>query len=229
MTAEAEDSMDKATAERFVLDQVPLRYRALIPPVIKDAKAAVAILARSEPILQVESAKNNYGRLISWGVDLGIQRLIESGRWPADFRWRSFAKPTGKYLQLRLSHSVMSISLVADPAIQPRDVKFRQNARLNNQPSFDIEEFEDTRAVAGLPSFLLVHGTASKGDLVQEFAHIGVPHPEHHRKYIYRTANIMDLPHEVHSDVPPVEDTDDDAVMSMKEDIEKWRRDNGFE
>jgi hypothetical protein len=39
----------------------------------------------------------------------------------------------------------------------------------------------------------------------------------------------MDLPHEVHSDVPPVEDTDDDAVMSMKEDIEKWRRDNGFE
>jgi len=35
--------------------------------------------------------------------------------------------------------------------------------------------------------------------------------------------------HEVRSDVPPVEDTDTDAVISLKEEIEKYRRDNGVE
>jgi len=75
--------MDASTAEQFFLDQVPNRYRALIPPVLKDARAAAATLAKSEPILQVPSAEDNHGRLISWAVDLGIQKLIQSGRWPA--------------------------------------------------------------------------------------------------------------------------------------------------
>ena len=220
--------MDAITAELFLLDQVPLRYRALIPPVLKQARAAAALLAKAEPILQVPSAEDNHGRLVSWAVDLGIEKLIRSGRWPADCRWRPFAQPTGRYLQVRLSHSVMSISQVADPTIQPRDVRFRQNARLNNQISFDLKEFEDTRKVAGLPTFLLIHGRIARGDLVEEFAHIGAPHPVHRNDYIYRTANIMKMPQEVSSDVPPVEDTEDDAILSFKEEIERWRRDNGF-
>ncbi|MBN9562856.1 MAG: hypothetical protein J0H14_19340 [Alphaproteobacteria bacterium] len=121
----------------------------------------------------------------------------------------------------------MSISQVADPAIQPRDVRFRQNARLNNQPSFNLKEFDDTRTVAGLPSFLLVHGRIMQADLQEDFAHIGIPHPVHKRNYIYRTPNLMTLPHVEESDVPPVEDTDWEAVLSLKEEIEKWRRDNG--
>jgi len=150
-------------------------------------------------------------------------------RWPVDCRWRYFAQPTGRYLQIRLSHSVISISQVVDPLVQPRDVRFRQNARLNNQPSFDLEEFKDTRAVAGLPSFLLIHGRMTRGDIEEDFAHIGAPHPVHSRDYIYKTPNLMNMVHEVRSDVPPVEDTDSAAVISMKEGIEKWRRDNGFE
>lgn len=221
--------MDANVAEQFLLDQVPLRYRALIPPVLRDARAAVAIMAKAEPVLQVPSAEDNRGRLISWAVDLGIQKLIESGRWPAECRWRYFAQPTGRYLEIRLSHSVMSVSQVADPAVQPRDVKFRQNARLNNQPSFRLSDFDDTRSVAGLPSFLLVHGRAVRGEMESEFAHIGIPHPIHSRDYIYKTPNLMSMVHEVRSDLPPVEDTDTDAVLSLKEEIEKWRRDNGHE
>ncbi len=221
--------MDATTAELFLLDQVPVRYRALIPPVLRDARAAAAMVARSEPILQVASAKDNHGRLISWAVDLGIEKLIGSGRWPVDCCWRYFAKPTGRYLQIRLSHSVMSISQVADPTVQPRDVWFRHNARLHNQPSFDLEDFADTRSIAGLPSFLLIHGRVSQEELEEDFAHIGVPHHVHKCNYIYKTPNLMGMIQEITPDVPPVENTDNDAVISLKEDIEKWRRDNGYE
>lgn len=217
--------MDYVTAEQFVLNQIPIRHRVLFPPVLKNAYAAAAAIAKAEPVLQEPSAEDNHGRVVSWAVDRGFRLLIESGAWPVDYRWAYFAKPTGRYLQVRLSHSVLSISQVADPTIQPRDVIFRQNARINNsEPYFLLPEFDDTRMVAGLPSFLLLHGYQELG-----FAHIGVPHPVHRRDYIYRTPNLLNLPHEVTSDLPPVEDTDTEEVMTLKAEIDKWRRDNGYE
>jgi hypothetical protein len=221
--------MDAGIAEQFLLDQVPLRYRALIPAVLKDARAAAALVAKSEPILQVPSAVDNHGRLVSWAVDLGIEKLIRSGRWPVECSWQPFAHPTGRYLQIRFSHAVMSISQVADPTIQPRDVRFRHNARLNNQTSLRMPEFDDTRSVAGLPSFLLVHGKLVRGEIEDDFAHIGAPHPVHSRDYIYRTPNLMNLVHDASSDLPPVEETDKGEIVSLKQDIEKWRRDNGYD
>ena len=50
-----------------------------------------------------------------------------------------------------MSHSVLSISQVNNPAKQPRSVAFRENARLNNEPFFDLEEFKDEREVRGYP------------------------------------------------------------------------------
>jgi hypothetical protein len=217
--------MDHVTAEQFLLNQIPIRHRILFAPVFKNAYTAAADLAKAEPVLQEPSAEDNHGRLISWCVDHGFRRLIESGAWPVDYRWAQFARPTGRYLQVRLSHSVLSISQVSDPTVQPRDVVFRQNARINNrEPYFLLPEFDDTRAVAGLPSFLLVHGHQELG-----FAHIGVPDPVHQRDYIYRTPNLLNLPHEVPSDLPPVEETDTEEVMSLKAEIDKWRHDNGYE
>ncbi len=219
--------MDSSLAECFLLDQFPVKYRALIPAVLRNARASAATLAKSEPILQVQSAKDNFGRLISWAADLGVEKLINSGRWPVDYRWRWFAQPTGRYLEVRLSHSVMSISQVADPQIQPRDVKFRENARLNNQRSFDFPGLNDSRSSTGIPAFILIHGRAERYEMESEFAHIGVPHPEHKRDWIYRTKNIMGLVQTVESELPPVEDTDAEAVLTIREEIEKWRRDNG--
>ena len=219
--------MDQSLAERFLLDQFPLRYRALIPAVLKNARASAAALAKAEPILQVQSAKDNHGRLISWATDLGIEKLIQSGRWPVDYRWRWFAQPTGRYLEVRFTHSVMSVSQVADPTVQPRDVRFRQNARLSNQRSFNFPEFNDTQTSAGTPAFLLVHGRAERGEVESEFAHIGVPHPDHQRDWIYRTINIMHMLQPIESDLAPVEETDTQAVLLVKGEIEKWRRDNG--
>jgi len=217
--------MDYVTAEQFLLNQIPPNHRVLFAPVFKTAYAAAETLAKAEPVLQEPTARDNRGRLVQWAVDHGFRLLIESGAWPVDFRWAWYAKPTGRYLQIRLSHSLMSISQVADPAFQPRNVVFRQNARLSNrEPYFDLPDFNDTREIAGLPSFLLVHGYQ---DLT--FAHLGVPHPIRYRDYIYRTPNLLDLPHEVPSDVPPVEDTETEAIITLKEEIDKWRRDNGLE
>ena len=219
--------MDKGLAERFLLDQFPLRHRVLIPAVLRNARAAAATLARVEPILQVQSAKDNHGRLISYATDLGIEKLIQSSRWPVDYRWRWFAQPTGKYLEVRFSHSVMSISQVSDATVQPRDVQFRQNLRLNNQRSFNFPEFNNERSSSGMPAFLLIHGRVERGDMESEFAHVGVPHPDHKRDWIYRTTNMMNMVQPVESELAPVEETEVEAILTIKEEIEKWQRDNG--
>jgi hypothetical protein len=117
---------------------------------------------------------------------------------------------------------VLSISQVKNPEKQPRSVVFRENARLNNEPFFDLEEFKDEREVRGLPHFLLIHGHQELA-----FAHLGVPHTQHDRNWLYRTGNLMMMPHVVPSEMPPVEHTEFDAAMTLKEEIEKWQKDHG--
>ncbi len=199
-----------------------LKHRSLIPTTLKSAYAAVEVLVKQEPILQVVSAGQNRGRLVSFAADLGFERLIKTQQWPFEYRWREFAKPTGRYLEIRLSHSVLSISQVSNPNKQPRNVVFRENKRLNNEPFFDLEEFRDECEIRGLPHFLLVHGHQ---DL--RFAHLGVPHALHHRDWIYFTKNLMLMPHEVPAEAPPVEITEFDDAMTLKEEIEKWQKDHG--
>lgn len=214
--------MDTVSAEHFLVDQFPLKLRPTIPTTLKGAYAAAGLLISQEPILQIASADDNRGRILSWAVDFAIERLIKTGKWPFDYEWKKFAKPTGRYLEVRLSHSVLSISQVADPKKQPRNVVFRENGRLNNQPLFDFDEFRDEEEVQGVPHFLLVHGHQELN-----FAHLAVPHSLHHRDYIYRTPNLMMIPHEVPMDAPPIEETEFEAVMMLKEEIEKLRRDHG--
>jgi hypothetical protein len=210
--------------DEFLSDQFAKRYWHLIPTTLRTAYSAVGQLVANEPILQIESAMDNRGRLISWACDLGFKRLIETGQLPFDYRWRPYSKPTGRYLEIRLSHSVVTISQVADPSKQPRNVQFRENGRMNNEPFFDLPEFADEQEIKGLPHFLIVHGHQSL-----TFSHLAMPHPLHHRDYLFKTTNLMNMPHEVPSTGPAVEDTDIDfdATNLLKEDIERWRKDNG--
>ena len=213
--------MDTVNVELFLSDQVPPRYRSLIPTTLRSAYAAVGMMVDQEPILQVPSAEDNRGRLISWGVDLAFERLITTGQWPVECRWREFAKPTGRYLEIRLSHSVVTISQISDSRQQPRNVVFRENARLMNE-KFLFDDMEADRQVSGLPHFLMVHGHQELN-----FAHIAVPHIEHSRGYLYRTPNLLMMPHAVPSEEPPPENTDVDVIITLKQEIEKWQRDNG--
>lgn len=209
-------------AEAFLLDQVPLNLRSRIPETLKNAYAAAGLLIKEEPILQVASARDGRGRIIQWAVDLGFQKLCESGEWPFEHQWKYFVKPTGRYLEIRPSHSVLTISQVADPKKQPRDVRFRANKRLQVQPLLrDFPKQPEDENLSGVPHVLLIHGHQELN-----FAHLGIPHGNHRKGYICRTANLMLMPHGVRSDVPPPEDTDIDAVMTLKEEIDKWRKDN---
>ncbi|WP_155976389.1 hypothetical protein [Novispirillum itersonii] len=216
--------MSVVDPEGFLEDQFPKKYWHHIPTTLRTAYAAAAELIASDPILQIESAIANRGRFISWATDFGFKRLLETHQLPFEFRWRPFSKPTGSYLEIRLSHSVVSISQISDPTKQPRNVRFRENGRLNNEPFFDLPEFADEHTVKGEPHFLLVHG-------YQEltFAHLALPHPLHNRNYRFRTTNLMSIPHELPSTGPAIEDTDVDfnATQLLKEDIERWRKDNG--
>lgn len=205
----------------FLLDQMPMVLRPLIPSTLKAAYNAADIVIDNEPILKVPSALDNRGRIISWAVDRGFEMLVQSGQWPFDCRWQSFQRPTGRYLEIRLSHSALTVSQVADPIKQPRDVHFRANKRLNNQGFLDFAEFRKEREVCGLPHILLVHGHQTL-----TFARLGIPNERHSEGYAYRTPNLMKMPHEVLSPEPPPEDTDFEAVMTLKEEIDKWRRDN---
>src|SRR5712664_2864478 len=55
------------------------------------------------------------------------------------------------------------------------------------------------------------------------FAHLGMPHPEHNHDWLFRTANLMNIPHEAPVETPPMENTEFDDAMTLKEEIEKWR------
>ena len=141
-----------------------------------------------------------------------------------DYRSVELYRPTGRYLQLRFSHSTASISQVAQPPHQPRNLFFRVNARLKNQLDLDFTEFREEKIRAEEPNFLIIHG-------YQEltFAHLGLPSASSRTAYEWRSNNLLGVPHEIVAEGPGYEDTDFDFndVDLLKEGIEKWRRDNG--
>jgi hypothetical protein len=209
-------------AEAFLRDQISPPLRSHVPSTLKTAYDAAALLIKNEVILNVTSARDNHGRIIQWAVDLGFQRLCESGQWPFDFRWRYFERPTGRYLEIRPSHSVITISQVADPTSQPRDVRFRANKRLSGQGWLrGLPRPDGDQPIGGEPHIILIHGYQ---DL--NFAHLGMPRTEHDKGYYYRTPNLMLMPHIVSTPEPPPEDTDIEAIITLKEEIDKWRTDN---
>lgn len=109
-------------AETFVKDQIKADQWSRVPTLLKTAYAAADDLVGGNPILQVKSAEDNKGRLISWAVDFALERAVETGNLHCDYWWRSFAEPTGRYLELRFEHSRVTVSQVADPRRQPRNV-----------------------------------------------------------------------------------------------------------
>ncbi|MGX5708302.1 hypothetical protein [Brucella lupini] len=211
--------------ESFIKDQIPVSKWSTIPTILKSAYAAANEIYQDNPIFQAESARYNKGRVISWAVDFGFERAIKNGALDCDCKWTPFSKPTGRFLELRFQHSTASISLVSTPSRQPRPVGFRENARLRTQSVFAFPELEKELEISGLPHFHVVHG-------YQEltFAHIAMPAPDSNVRYSWLSNNLLKLPHEVKidRDVPPENtDYDLDELNLLKEDIERWMKDNG--
>ena len=152
----------------FLDDQFPISARQAIPTILRTAYSAARRLADEEQILQVCSAKQNFGRLVSWSVDLGIEKAIETGVLPFDYSWESFDKPTGKFLAVRPSHSVVTVSLTRTPTKQPRTVVFRQQQKQVNSQLDLLDGVTEPMEITGLPHILLLHDYRDP-----EFAHLG--------------------------------------------------------
>ncbi len=208
---------------KFINDQVSAQVQGQMPETLKRAYRAADMVCEETPFLQTPTVQANKGRLYSWAVEFALERLIKNGAWDCDYQWSHYTKPTGRFLEVRLPHSRLSISRVKDPKKQPRDVRFRNNMRLNNQLTL-LEEMQEEQAIQGLPHILLTHGG---GD--PDFAFLGIPHVVHSKGYLGRTGNLMLRPHVVVDSRVPIEDTDyeDDELLGLKEDIEKWLKENG--
>lgn len=209
-------------AEAFLRDQIPVAVRAIVPTTLKNAYAAAQLAIEGEPILQVESARSGKGRIIQWAVDLAFEKLARTGQFGNDFRWRPFERPTGRYLEIHFSHSALTISQVADPIKQPRDVGFRRNKRLSSQITMEFLRETEAEDPSGIPHILLLHGYQKL-----DFAHLAIPEPLHWQGFQHKSPNLMQMAHAVAETELPMEDTDVEAVMTIKEEIDKWRRDNG--
>lgn len=218
--------MTPVNPRQFVDDQIPVELRPVIAGALETAYRTAKRIRDEEPVFQTPPALDNHGRLISHAVNFGLVRLIESGRLPLDYSWEYFAKHTGRYLALRPSHCVITISQISDPTQQPRNVVFRQTKRISNQPFFEFANKVDEQDISGEPHLLLTHGYQNLN-----FAHLCLPDPVHSKGYRYRSGNMMDLPREVLLPGPMAEDTDTDFdnLDLLKEDIERWRRDHGNE
>lgn len=109
------------SAKRFVDAEFPAIHRALIPSALQAAYNAVETLYKEEPLFDAETARIGKGHTVAWAVDRQMERFIQGGRLPFDYRWASFERPTGKYLQVRLRSSTLSINQLAQPTDIPRD------------------------------------------------------------------------------------------------------------
>lgn len=219
-----EFSMTCINPRVFVDDQFPAELRSLVPTTLRAAYRAAEELIADSPIASIAERRGERGRIVAWSVDLAFSKLVETGALPFDKSWEAFEKPTGRYLALRASSSTITISQIADPAKQPRNVRFRENRRMSNQPFLDLPGFESDGPLSGEPHILLTHG-------YQEltFSHLCMPDPDHRNGYRYRSENLLGIPHAVETQGPPEEDTDFDLdeLALLKEEVERYRRDHG--
>ena len=60
--------------------------------------------------------------------------------------------------------------------------------------------------------------------LYLNFAHFGLPSADSQKEWSWLSVNLMNLPHEISSDLPPVENTEIDfnELSLLKEDIERF-------
>ncbi len=212
--------LNRRNPTEFLDEQFPPKLRALLPTALKQAYQAADQLVEESAILKVPSAKFNQGRLRAWATDLAIARLLESGKLPFDFDWASYAKPTGKYLRIRLENAVLSVSFVRHPLAPPRNVCFRSdNAKMNTQ----LTMFGDPKVeleITDTIGLVLVHGHKNP-----DFLHLGMPTSESNSWGVL-SANIMNQFHEISGpELPPTEAISEEPVLTLKEELEKRHRD----
>lgn len=214
-------------AGEFVDEEWPLAHRHLIPSALRRAYAATDEMIEREPRLQTPGGRYQRGDLINLATSYELEKLVKTGKLPFDGEWSFFAKPTGKYYVIITPRSRITTSQVENPQKRPRRAVHRTNyAELNEQSLFDsindeiTQKLEEAKRDQERRLLHILHGYQ-----VLQFAHITYPHPEKNR-HIYRTGNLLGLPHEVSSDLSPQEGPATSPDPEVVESIERRLRDD---
>lgn len=205
-------------AAQFMDEEFPPQLRPLLPAAMRRAYANADHAIDAIPFLQSPGGPFHRGDLIALAADYEFARLIASGALPGfDCSWEPFAKPTGVHLVMRTRNSRITISQMDDPTKRPRRAEFRNdyaafNVRyLFEQMNRDVEDAAKTKHI------LLMHG-------YQTLSYVQLALPNRTGAgHIYRTPNLLDLPHEVaptvlggQDDEGPRQSPDPEAIEHLK-------------
>ncbi|MCW5695035.1 MAG: hypothetical protein KIT48_21965 [Pseudolabrys sp.] len=215
-------------AEHFTDTEVPAELRPLFPAALRRAYSAADITMERDDYLATPGAKYQRGDLIMLAASYEFEQLLKRGLLPGfDGTWEFFAKPTGKHFVMLTSRARITLNQVQDPRKKPRRAVFRNNyAELNEAGLFDSFDDELKRAREEAErdgARRLLHILHGYHDL--DFAHIAYPHPERNR-HIYRSRNLMQLPHEVSSDLPAPEGPSESPNPEAFENFERHLKDD---
>ena len=218
---------EKIPAEQFIDAEVPQARRHLIPSALRRAYAAADVTIEREPYLGTQGARYQRGDLIMLAASFEFEQLVKSQSLPFDGAWEFFARPTGKHFVMRTPRSIITTSQVPDPRKRPRRATFRTNyAELNINFLFDdmnaaLEREREMAKKEGERRLLhILHGYQNL-----EFACIAYPHPERNR-HIYRTPNLLSIPHEIGSRLPPAEGPAKSPDPEVLDNLQRHLRDN---
>jgi hypothetical protein len=214
-------------AEHFTNEEVPPSIRPLIPTAIRRAYLAADATLERDPYLTTPGGRYQRGDLIMLAASYEFQQLVTNGSLPFDGTWEFFAKPTGKHFVMLTKRARITVNQVEDPRKKPRRAVFRNNyAELNEHSLFDEldEELKRAREEAEKDSARrLLHILHGYQEL--DFAHIAYPHPDRNR-HIYRSPNLMKMPHEIPLDLPPAEGPSESPNPETLENIERHLRED---
>ena len=214
-------------AQQFIDEEVPTRVRHLFPSALRRAYAAADQTIERDSYLCTPGGKYQRGDLIMLAASYEFQELVNRGDLPFDGAWEFFARPTGKHFVMLTKRARITTSQVEDARKRPRRAIFRENyAELNESSLFpeDNETLARKREEATRDrERRLLHILHGYQDL--EFAHLTYPHPEKNR-HIYRTANLLRLPHEITNTLPRSEGPEESPNPEALENLERHLRDN---
>jgi hypothetical protein len=193
-------------AEQFVDDEVPPDRRHLIPSAIRRAYAAADRTMAQSPYFGTPGGKYQRGDLIMLAASYEFEVLVKEQALPFDGIWEFFARPTGKHYVMLTPRSRITTSQIDDPRKRPRRAVFRANyAELNDKFLFDYmnaaaeRQAEEAKRDGERRLIHILHGYQEL-----QFVHLAYPHPGRNG-HIYRSSNLLKMPHEVTSDLPPEE------------------------
>ena len=216
-------------AGQFVDEELPNKYRPLIPAALRRAYGLANEAIERFAFLRTPGGRYQRGDLIMVAASYEFEQLLLSGNLPFDGEWEFFARPTGRHFVMRTPRARITTNQVEDPRKKPRYAIHRANyAELNDVSLFpdineqrrlqreEIERDKERRLIH------ILHGYQTL-----DFAHLAYPHPERNR-HIYRSPNLLNLPRAIDEDgdLPPPEGPLDSPDPEALERIKRHLRDN---